>query len=74
MESFLEPVLVAFERAERVYRRLTGQERLRPAGGPLTIAEVYRLARRDGWKPPPRPASRALRAGRIGFDPDDSFE
>ena len=65
---------LALEPAERVYRRLTGQERLRAAGGSLTIAEVYRLARRDGWRPPPRRPSRALRSGRIGFDPDDSVD
>lgn len=60
------------EQAAAVYRRLTGRDPEARLGGARTLAEIYRLARRHGWTPPPRAPARFV--GRVGFDLDDALE
>jgi hypothetical protein len=49
--------------AEKLFEKLTGKKV--KIDEKLTLAQVYRLARDDGWKPPPKKR-------RMGFGSDDS--
>lgn len=55
--------------AECIYRRLTGKSFTAavPNGFKATLAEVYQMARADGWEPPPPKK-------KVGFQPENEDE
>lgn len=51
------------EQAKRVYLRLTDKELKCHKADKFTLAEIYRLARQDGWKPAPEAKKLGFTAG-----------
>jgi hypothetical protein len=57
-------------KAVEVYKRLTGKLELPSTlvGSPLCLADIYKLAREDGWVPPPRNSTMGFKADEDDFD------